>query len=91
MVRAVILDIRRHRHTVRMATKEPILVELDYDGMRDCCHSRQSGALRLDATRTIVAFTICDDCGVVVRPLPAHAAEASSQACHQALIAAQQG
>jgi hypothetical protein len=64
-----------------MIVEPPMLVELP-----DCGHARQSGALRLDSLQTILAFTVCDDCGAVVRSLPAHTAEACSLICHQALI-----
>ena len=48
-------------------------------------------ALRLDALWTIVAFTVCDECGAVVSALPAHTAEARSLICHPAPIIAEEG
>ena len=58
------------------------------DAMLACLHSRQSGALRLDAIRTLVAFTVCDECGAVVTALPEHTAEARSLIRHQSRIIA---
>jgi hypothetical protein len=66
----------------------PVLISDRPDATLACLHSRQSGALRLDALRTIVAFTICDECGAVVSPLPEHTAEARSLIRHRPLIIA---
>jgi hypothetical protein len=65
----------------------PVLIS-DPDAILTCLHSRQSGALRLDAIRTLVAFTVCDECGAVVSPLPEHTAEARSLMRHRPLIIA---
>ena len=60
----------------------PVLISDGPDATLVCLHSRQSGALRLDAVRTIVAFTVCDECGAVISPLPAQTAEARSLISH---------
>jgi hypothetical protein len=82
-----ILDVRRRHHNLSMQTQVSIADRSQ--GALACAHARQSGALRLDTVQTIVAFAVCDECGTVVRPLPAHSLQACSMISHPALIAAQ--